>query len=176
MTTPGGRADAGAIGDVACPDAPPPETLTATIRYRDARGYLQEIRVTSTMARAIRNVRQQARRADERWRERHVAMSDMGIDPDRQAEKPAQRPSQAGNPWQGPRFSFTAWIGEGRIWHGPPPKKARRCDFCRGAWLGAQTYCLRCDRSGRDREIPRPSRTELSRIRSPKEDGLKGGK
>lgn len=150
--------------------------LTETIRYRDAHGFLQEVRVTSTLARAIRNVRQQARRADERWRERHRAMTDLGIEPDRVETKPVARPSQAGNPWQGPRFSFMAWIGEGRIWPGPPRPRARTCDFCKGAWLGVGTYCLRCDRSGRDRELPRPSRTELSRIRSPKDDGLKGGK
>src|SRR4051794_10276428 len=120
--------------------AAPPSPLTATIRYRDARGFLQEIRVTSTMARAIRNVRQQARRADEKWRKHHRAMTDLGFDPRRVAKKPRPRPSQAGNPWQGPRFSFSAWIGEGRIWPGPPPKKARTCDFCKGAWLGVETY------------------------------------
>lgn len=72
------------------------------------------------------------------------------------------------NPWSGPRFGFTRYIGESRTWYYPP----KRFEFCHGVELGEDEYCLDCDRSGKDARIPKPTRR---RPPAPKNDGLKGG-
>lgn len=68
--------------------------------------------------------------------------------------------------FEGRRYSFDRLIGVNAIWTGPRPKTAK-CPFCRGADLKLEEYCLRCDRSGRDAVIGKPSKLELSRMKDP---------
>jgi hypothetical protein len=63
----------------------------------------------------------------------------------------------AGNPWEGPRLRFSWLVGESRTWAGEPVVEVngeRYCTICWDRWLPGWAYCLGCDRSGRDREIP----------------------
>jgi hypothetical protein len=142
----------------------------ATIRYRDARGHLQELRVDRATARALASIRRAARREEERWRARHVAFSDVGIDPGRVAEGGRPRPKATGYPWEGPRFAFELLLGASPSWAGEDSLRVEvaerwRCRFCGhyGRGLPRVAYCLACDRSGRDREIPALTTADLDR-------------
>jgi hypothetical protein len=102
------------------------------------------------------------------------------LDPDQldsrtQGRRVAERPMPQGNPWEGPRFSFPLLLGEHRPgWNGGVSIDERgRCGICHGLRLPSSAYCLSCDRSGRDREIPTPP--EQVRRRRPKDGRLKGG-
>jgi hypothetical protein len=85
------------------------------------------------------------------------------------------------SPWCGPRISFDHFIGESRIWHGPP--NGHRCAW-HGKRLEPGEYCLGCDRCGLDDRgiIPRPSKEAVLACRRAEEErrkegrGLKGGK
>ena len=74
--------------------------------------------------------------------------------------------------WEGPRFSFTVFLGIGATWgrDGLPGLVAWNevdgwlCGACcRYAKLSAATYCVHCDRSGRDAEIPLPTAEDIAR-------------
>jgi hypothetical protein len=65
--------------------------------------------------------------------------------------------------WNGPRFRFRHLIGEAPTWSGPLSLGDRvkregriewRCRFCHGRTLAWDTYCLACDRCGRELELP----------------------
>lgn len=66
------------------------------------------------------------------------------------------------SPWEGPRLSFRRLVGEGAIWDGPA-SEVTPCPFCGGRPLEPYEACLGCCRTGRDLEIPGPSREELRR-------------
>lgn len=138
---------------------------THTIRYRDAHGFLQTLMVTTAEKRAVDALRRKARRDDARWRERHVTFTDLGTDLDA-TEEVVSRPSQQGNPWEGPRFGFAHLIGEGVVWE----RKGE--DFCHGRKLRLDEYCLGCDRCGRDLVIPTG---QDRRTRNHRDSGLLGG-
>jgi hypothetical protein len=97
------------------------------------------------------------------------------LDPGTAGRRVAQRPMPLGNPWEGPRFSFTLYLGEHRPgWNGGEAIDERgRCGLCHGLWLPPHVYCLSCDRSGRDAAIPCPA--EQVRRRAPKDGRLRGG-
>lgn len=93
-----------------------------------------------------------------RWVDgRHVPLKADALDPKTARRRIDQRPMPEGNPWEGPRFHFSLLLGEGRpMWLGGGSKDdLGRCGVCHGAKLPGYAYCLDCDRSGRDREIPR---------------------
>lgn len=56
------------------------------------------------------------------------------------------------SPWEGPTYKFRLLIGTGTIWTGPPHPGP--CPCCGGRRLWEWSYCLVCDRSGRDYDIP----------------------
>lgn len=151
-----------------------------TIRYRDGRGHLQELRVSRADARAVRAIRRTAKRAQKRWESRHVTFTDAKINA--KGLRAHQRPRiDGGYPWEGPRFHFDRLIGEGEVWAGPVVVEVegqRYCTLCWDRELPPDTYCLGCDRSGRDRDIPPPSPSDLAlrRAQAPKRDGFRGGK
>lgn len=129
---------------------------TRALRYRDAHGFMQELRVTSEDAAAIEAVFRSARRADQKWRERHVAFTDLGSTARMLTLAPLPQ-YDLGNAWEGPRFSFAVLLGAGRIWTGDPTRACRgatRCRICKGMKLSYAVYCIGCDRSGRDFELP----------------------
>lgn len=102
--------------------------------------------------------------------------TDLGIDPDQVVDGVRRDGTYVGFGWEGPRFKFDRLVGESRIWNGPPA----RGDFCHDARLEPGTYCLCCDRSGRDKEIPKPTGHDLERRRERKRRAhvrgrLKGG-
>jgi hypothetical protein len=84
------------------------------------------------------------------------------------------RPSQQGNPWEGPRFTFSVFLGEGRRW--PIPKVGRRCGCCRGSKLESFEYCLVCDRSGMDRLIPKGGPKQVLKKLPKGKAKLRGGR
>lgn len=151
------------------------------IHYRDAHGFLQEIRVSSTMAREIRNVRQRARRADERWREKHRAMTDLEIEAESIASQARPRVTVGGDPWEGPRINFLLLLGLSLAWPVPPPGKGRDrrpCPGCHDRPLPPIAACLICLATGMDHMITPPTALELRRKRGRKprkDDGLAGG-
>jgi hypothetical protein len=165
--------------------------LSATYRYRDADGFLQEVRVTTTMARQLLAVERRSRRADERWERRHEPLGgdDLAILDD--ATRRRVRLRDDCSPLPPPRFEFNFYLGDDPRWYADgvterlKPQRTRRrkgqrrppCPICRGQWLPGDAYCLGCDRCGRDRMIPRPHPAELAKMRAhDQDDGLRGGK
>src|SRR5262245_31769131 len=102
------------LAGCAAPDVQ--EKLDATIRYHDVHGYVQEIRVERALAREIARVLVAARRADAKWAARHVTFTDIAAEGTRPRVQPRARASQAGNPWEGPRFSFPILLGLREVW------------------------------------------------------------
>jgi hypothetical protein len=105
-----------------------------------------------------------------------------GLDPERVIEGIARRVARRrtrearGNPWTGPRHQFGCFLGETRPnWLGGEAIDDEGvCRLCRGRKLSASTYCLSCDRSGRDDAIPTPG--ERVRRRAPKPARSRSGK
>lgn len=83
--------------------------------------------------------------------------------------------------WEGPRFRFELLLGLGHPWDGPDAQRVmvagrRRCRYCGHLRrLSGGTYCLGCDRCGREAKIPRPTAAEMARPKVPTCDGLRGG-
>lgn len=91
--------------------------------------------------------------------------------------------------WEGPRFSFTVLLGVGATWgrDGYPGLIAWSESLnrlvcgacCRYARLPQSTYCIHCDRSGRDAELPPISETDRARRRETRKyvppPGMGGG-
>lgn len=154
--------------------------LQEVIRYRDANGFLQELKVTSSDARAIRAVRQAARREEIRWKSRHRSFTDMEIDAGSVAEAPLPT-RESGLPWEGPRIRFPWLVGESRTWHGNPIvliEGSWYCSVCWGQWLPEVAYCLGCDATGRDASIPAVTEEDMKRrgqLRAYRPSQLKGG-
>lgn len=120
------------------------------------------------MAEIRRHDARQAKREYRRKR-REKSFSEVGIDPAAVGDRSS---------WEGPRYRFTWLVGESRTWDGEPCRGSR-CSFCGAARLPAYAYCLGCDRSGRDRDIPTVGEDELARkrVRTVYEPGpLQGGK
>lgn len=63
--------------------------------------------------------------------------------------------------WEGPRFEFLSFLGTRERWDGPKQK-----DCCHGRKLGQHEYCLMCDRSGLDNQIPKPTKADARRRKS----------
>lgn len=107
-----------------------------------------------------------------------VAFSQIGLDPnkipDRRDEGDDEAPPAVPSyDWDGPPpFHFPILLGLGPTWgrEGVPGLPAYVVDgvivcgaCCRYARLSGSMYCINCDRSGRDREIGRPSELDLRR-------------
>lgn len=75
--------------------------------------------------------------------------------------------------WEGPRFEFLSFLGTRERWDGP-----KQQDCCYGRHLNQHEYCLMCDRSGLDRLIPKPNKTDerLRRSAYKSPNKLKGGR
>lgn len=107
--------------------------------------------------------------------------TDVGIDPDQVVDGVRRDGTYVGFAWEGPRFQFDRLIGESRIWNGPPGRLPDgRCEFCLDSEIETSTLCLGCERSGRDKQIPRPTGYDLERRRERKRRAhvrgrLKGG-
>lgn len=99
-------------------------------------------------------------------------------DPAKLDQMPARRkppgrrdPEYLGFPWEGPRLSFSLLLGESAVWAGPDSLRLydetgapRECRFCGSApRLPDYSYCLGCDRSGKDRHVPPPSELDLKK-------------
>ncbi len=139
------------------------ETIRAvSFQYRDAEGRACVVWCEASTAKALEAMERAYRRREQRWRERHVAFSDLGIDPG----QVVARPKPMGSAWEGPRMRFSWLVGEGRTCSGPG------WDPCGGARLPRSGYCLGCDRSGRDGEIPAAVVVRRRKV----EPGLKGGR
>lgn len=76
--------------------------------------------------------------------------------------------------WEGPRFSFTVFLGIGATWgRDQMPGLWAWSEVtgwvcgacCRHAKLAPGTYCVHCDRSGRDADIPQPSALDHAKRR-----------
>jgi hypothetical protein len=159
------------------------ESPAVVIRYRDAHGHLQEIRVTAAQRRAIRAIREKARREHQRWKRKHRTFTDIKLNPAsiRNADLPGH---DLGSPWEGPRYHFSWLVGESRTWAGPESLVAFdldpdgrcaniRCAICQGQDLPSGAYCLACDRSGWDMSIPTPGDVPI--ITAVQQGDLKGG-
>ena len=137
-----------------------------TIRYRDAKGFLQELLVSRAQARVVGAVRQATRREAKKWRAQHISFTDAKIDEGRVVEKPAPKTDDGGYPWEGPRLHFALLLGSDPTWPLPDPVDGL-CPGCGGGQVPAIAYCLACDRSGQDHRIDPPSRRDLERRREP---------
>lgn len=167
------------------PEAPPSEGMKG-VWYRDAFGHWQSVWVKSDDARKINNVLRAARRLDQKWRERHETFTDADIFADQVAKQDRPR-EDLGNAWDGPRFSFTLFLGMSVIWSGDPAtfvRGKRTCKICKGRYLESGSYCTGCDRSSVDNLIPPvpasmkpkvPSKREKARAEKEARLGLKGG-
>lgn len=158
------------------------ETLKGKLyRYRDSEGRVHDIWVEARTKTALETIDQYCRRQDRKWEKQHVAMTDLSRDgkvtADAGQATASVRQSQLGNPWEGPRYSFSHLLGESRTWNGEPFVDGY-CKFCHQLPLGEETLCLGCTRSGKDDMVPRPTKADLAKRRppAPKNDGLKGGK
>src|SRR5215218_10310395 len=91
------------------------------------------------------------------------------LDPGTARRRVEQRPMPLGNPWEGPRFTFSLFLGEHRPgWNGGVSIDERgNCGICHNHRLPPYVYCLGCDRCGRDAAIPSPP--EQVRRRRPKD-------
>lgn len=146
------------------------------IEYRTDDGLAVELRVSPELAEALDE-------ADPRLKE--VTFTDLagklrhrdhrrGLDPDRlgigmERRHAAQRHTPVGSSWEGPRFTFSLLLGEGRPgWMGGETIDDRgRCGLCHGAKLPPWAYCLACDRCGRDGSIPTPGEAVRRRAHRP---------
>jgi hypothetical protein len=78
-----------------------------------------------------------------------------------------------GNDWDGERRGFVIWLGLTLMW--PVPNRPDgRCGACGGEKLSADTYCLVCNRCGRELRIPSAGVDAPGRKRYRK-DKLAGG-
>lgn len=165
-------------------------TTAAAVEITDADGTVRQVEVPPELAQAIAEIDARERR-DAKRRKREVCCTDLAgkkrrkgdderepLDPEQMSDGVARRVrrrgllERGGNPWEGPRLTFTRFVGESRTWYHPP----RKYEFCHGAPLGEDVYCLDCDRSGKDDLIPTVKRDDLRRLARMKDDGLKGGK
>jgi|GEM_PF-4775733 len=150
-------------------------TLAKLYRYRDQHGVEHELWVEAKTWRGLEAIDRMTRRANAKWAKLHTTFTDL---PPKTEVEQAPVPVSQGNPWEGPRYTFSRLVGESRTWHGRPDKGSR-CTFCNNSKLEPHEYCLGCDRCGRDEVIPKPTAAELKKRRNrqyrPK-PGLKGGK
>ncbi len=135
---------------------------------------------------------------ERRVRSREVTETDLGVPLDRAKEvrtrlrkakdksdttKPKRRKRQPKDPWEGlpcapedtRRFHFRNVIGMSGTWYGPV--EGCPCFGCGGATLPTDTICARCDASGLDFVIGRPTAVEAkpeARRYAPT-PGVKGG-
>lgn len=121
--------------------------LFCVITYRG-----QPVLLEATTARAMAAMSRSLRRSESKRRAREVTFTDLGYEPVAYDPPPPKEGT-----WEGPRFRFTHLLGENRAYAGDP---------CRGGHLQPHQYCLGCDHSGRDLEIPGPHR-DTSTAREP---------
>lgn len=157
---------------------------TRLVPYTDAGGARHWVEVESTTAQAL-DLFDRAMRARERaWRRRVRVATDVRAERERRPRKERSggtlrgflnveletayrimsRVENVGNPWEGPRVTFSHLLGESPTW--PPPgcvidreaqgvrrRRGRRlvCAFCAGRRLEPHQCCLGCDRSGQAR-------------------------
>lgn len=167
--------------------------LHATMRlfqYVDGDGRRRSVWIEADTARELENLERRYRRAEAKHHARHVRLSELSsrlgyplrLDELERAKELLKRHRREfddfGNRWEGPRFDFPWLVGESRTWNGDPMHGAY-CEFCGGSPLPSSAYCLGCDRTGRELEIPAPTAADLKARRGilkPKNDGLKGGR
>lgn len=144
-----------------------------TVAYLDADGKLLAVRVTPAVARVLECTKKQIYRDNERWQYKCTPLSRAGI-----AEElidHVNRPriyDDAASYWEGPRQRVTLFVGHDLPWPVPSPPTGG-CGICSGVELPRNAYCILCDRSGIEWEIPLPTKSE--RPRQPADDGLAGG-
>lgn len=158
---------------------------TKLVPYTDGAGVRHWVEVSASTALALASFDRNMRRREALYRKTIVTETDAratrqrGPSRGRVAPKlvgylcvenePAFRAvvrASPGNPWEGPRHSFTHLIGEGATW--PPAGSSidpetqgvwRKeggyliCALCGGAKLERHQACLGCCRTGRDGEI-----------------------
>jgi hypothetical protein len=162
-------------------DAAPPVCIGGLLRFfDDFRREWIEVPVAVNLAAAITKLDDRMARRERLHKQKAKTFTDIELEGNHLvAGKPARGPKEPcypGRPWEGPAFSFTLLVGVGTLWFGPP-RDGEPCVCCAGIELERHAVCILCCRSGRDREIPRPTPRELAALRErvPKRDGLPGG-
>jgi hypothetical protein len=157
---------------------------TKLIPWTDARGKRHWVEVEADVARDLDNFDRTMRRREAAYRSKLRTETDVRA---RREVRPRKERSagklrgflnvelesayrimqrtDAGNPWEGPRFTFTHLLGESPSW---PPLSGDAaidaqgqqvvrwdgerwvCAFCAGQKLEAHQACLSCARTGRD--------------------------
>jgi hypothetical protein len=143
--------------------------LAVLVRIRNDDGSEVWAKMDTKTARKLHRLEMREAKREQRHRAREKTFTDIGIDPGQVADY--------GNPWQGPRFRFTWLIGESRTWNGPPEvtiEGETYCTICWGAPLPETAYCLGCDATGRELQIPGPGVT-MARPYMQQNGCLKGG-
>jgi len=155
---------------------------TKLVPYTDAAGRRHWVEVEADTARALDNFDRAMRKRERAYRAHVRTETDVKI---RREVRPRKERSAGrlrgylnveletafrvmnrvdpGNPWEGPRFSFSHLLGESPTWPGEARIEdqvlwrwdgaAWVCGFCAGRKLEAHQVCLSCDRSGRDRDL-----------------------
>ncbi len=132
----------------------------ATVAYKLPSG-VAKIEVSPAVRLALESTGRAIRRNNQQYFARHRALKHELTEA--RGKAPARDQVERGSRWEGPWFRFTLFLGLDRSWPIPGPGKGP-CAVCRDAELPVSTYCLWCNRSGRDLAIPKPTPAELSRL------------
>jgi hypothetical protein len=141
------------------------------IEYRTEDGSVFQLRVSPDVAQALKG-------GEGRLKE--VTFTDLGDGRFELTEEHARKRPHAPRPkpgqWEGPRFQFSLYLGESRAtWRGGQVIDERgRCGMCHDQRLPAHVYCLSCNRSGRELEIPGAAPKPKAKAHR-RSDKLKGG-
>jgi len=155
---------------------------TKLVPYTDAAGRRHWVEVEADTARALDNFDRAMRKRERAYRAHVRTETDVKI---RREVRPRKERSAGrlrgylnveletafrvmnrvdpGNPWEGPRFSFSHLLGESPTWMSGTMNSDQNvwrdvggvwvCGFCGGGKLQTHQYCLGCDRCGRDKDF-----------------------
>lgn len=152
------------------------------LRYRDASGRLCELWVEAECWREIEAYDRMCRRREAEYRKTHTTFTDLGADESSITPGERSRKSRGGYPWEGPpksQVGFSIFLGSSPTWWGDPAPDGR-CFICKGKAISTWTYCLGCDRCGKEFAIDKPTGADLAKRRrqdqTPATGRLKGGR
>jgi hypothetical protein len=151
-------------------ESPPTRKL---LRYRDVTGRLVELWVESECWRQIEAYDRLCRRRDAQYHKTHTTFTDRGAEvteKEASRRRDLTRPSQGGHAWEGPtkaQVAFSIFLGSSPTWWGDP-SQGGTCAICQRKMLSTWTYCLGCDRCGREKDIEKPTSRDLAKRAEPK--------